>query len=114
MSELTHSSLSVLTVVLWHEAALGAGDVVSHAVGDAIPARLEVARPCRRPLPPRPVRALGMLFARPLARRPARLGVLSPHNFWGPNLCHIRKNVAYLATDLYYKNYQPPKLDPLL
>ena len=58
----------VLTFVLGQQAALGAGDVVRHAARDAVPARLEVARPRRRPLPPRPVRALAVLCARPPAR----------------------------------------------
>ena len=49
-------------------------------MGDAVAARLEVARPRRRPLPPRPVGALGVLRARPPARRPRRLRVLAPHH----------------------------------
>ena len=64
----------VLTFVLGQQAALGAGDVVRHAARDAVPARLEVARPRRRPLPPRPVRALAVLRARPPARGSARTG----------------------------------------
>ena len=68
------------TFVLREEAALGPGDVVGHAVGDTVAARLEVARPRRRPLPPRPVGALGVLRARPPARRSRRLRVLAPHH----------------------------------
>ena len=58
----------VLTFVLGQQAALGARDVIRHAVRDAVPARLEVAQPRWRPLPPRPVRALAVLCARPPAR----------------------------------------------
>ena len=56
-----------LTFVLGQQAALGAGHVVSHAVGDAVPASLEVARPRRSPLPPRPVLAALVLRARAAA-----------------------------------------------